>query len=587
VSVRTYHLAGAHDLFVAVTAPDGPAPARRAVVVCPPFGYEHVCAQRTIRTLAERLAARGHTTVQFDPAGRRNSGCRAVGADESTAWVASAVMAVQHARPLASEGVVLVGLRMGSLVAAAAAQQVDADALVVLDPAPNGRRHLRELRSLQLMGVAPSELVDDPGGLNLLGDSLSSATVAAIDRLDLGRIGPRRHQLVIARAGHAGSERLVTAWRDAGADVEAVADATLGEVYVLGAERSVVPADAVARVVDFVDRVPTAQVHSTGEAPVEVPSIEPVPGVVERVVAVGSPVLRGVWCEPAAPSAPSRGVLFVNNGAHAEPGPANAWVEWGRRLAADGVPSLRVSVRGAGHSDDDERADVGPRPVDAFYRPSFGADSRVAAAEVARRVGGDVVVAGLCGSSVSGMDLAIASPVVSGALAISPPLDFVPLLRRRPSAMTPAFGPSVRWFDTTVLGEKVGRHLPDRAWGVLAALRLAPTPASAPLRVARTGVPVVVVGPPEELLVWLPRSKRAMRRLLRHPLARVLVADEFDHAMFRDAGRAAAGDVLRALVCDGLDGVDRVVAEGTQASSSRSASSAGDHAIASLRAVAS
>ena len=197
--VRTYHVAGAeHDLFVACTSPVGRP--RRAVVVCPPFGYEHVCAQRAIRVLAERLAARGHVTVQFDPAGRRNSGLRGMVADETTAWIASAVMAVQYASTLADDGVVLVGMRMGSLVAAAAAAEVDADALVLLDPAPNGRRHLRELRSLQLMGVAGSDLDDDPGGVNLLGDSLSSETARAGDRPS----GPRGHRTVgrcVARGG--------------------------------------------------------------------------------------------------------------------------------------------------------------------------------------------------------------------------------------------------------------------------------------------------------------------------------------------------------------------------------------------------
>lgn len=588
--VRTLHLAGDdHDLFVACTSPAGRA--RRAVVVCPPFGYEHVCAQRTIRVMSERLAELGHVTVQFDPAGRRNSGRRNVGVDETTAWIASAVMAVQYAATLADE-VVLVGMRMGSLVATAAAEQVGAEAVVLFDPAPNGRRHLRELRSLQLMGVAGSELVDDPGGVNLLGESLSSATVAAIDRLDLGRMTPPAHTLMVARPGHAGSERLATAWREAGAEVELVDDPALGDVYVLGAERAVVPVDAVARVVDFVERVAGAAVHPPVGRPAEVASIEAVPGVIEQVVAVGDPVLRGVWCAPAEGASADRAVLFVNNGAHAEPGPANAWVDWGRQLAAQGIASLRVSVRGAGHSDDDDRADAGPRPVDAFYRPSFGVDGRVAAAELRRRASSDVVVAGLCGSSVSGMDLAVATPFVVGVLAISPPLAFVPLVPRRPTATAAAFRPLVRWLDTTELGEKVGRHLPDRVWGALAAVHLLPTPASAPLRVAGLGVPIVVLGPPEELQVWLPKARRAMRRLLRHPLARVLVGDEFDHAMFRDRGRDAAGAVLTALVTDGLAGVDRVVTDAFdsargQASSSRSASSAADQAIASLRAVAS
>lgn len=588
--VTTFHLAGAVDVLVAAHWPDGDP--RRAVVVCPPFGYDHVCAQHTLRELASLVADQGDVALLYDPAGRRGSGMRGVGTDELDAWVASAVAVARHAATLATDGVVLLGVRTGSMVASLAAASVTDDGglrspLVLVDPTPVGKRHLRELRSLQLMGVASADLPGDPGGSSILGEPLTAATADALAAVDLGAVAPPcDHCLVVSRPGHAGADRLVEAW-SSGCVVEHHHDPGLAEMFVLGAERSVVPVDTLRRVVHFVADVPMPSGHrpqpDAGRLgvshPVVAASITAAPGAVESVVAIGgdaSPVLRGVWCEPEGGRAPGgRAVLFVNNGAHAESGPACAWTRWARELAAAGMPSMRISVRGLGQSDDTGEQRVFARPSDRFYLDGFLDDIEVAVGEVRRRGAREVVLVGLCSSAMAVLDVAghasAADLGVVGVLAISPPLDVVPagpLRRRRVRSTRRANQRLLRWFDTTVLGEKVSRRMPVVGWRVLAALRLAATPASAPLTVARNGVAVVVLGPPEELLRWLPRSPRTTRALARHPLARTVVSHGMDHALFRDDARVEAGRLLAALVQGGLDAVDRLLADAEAVSGS-------------------
>ena len=47
--------------------------ARAGVVLCPPLGYEYVCAHRTIRHLAEALAAAGFCVLRVDYDGTGDS----------------------------------------------------------------------------------------------------------------------------------------------------------------------------------------------------------------------------------------------------------------------------------------------------------------------------------------------------------------------------------------------------------------------------------------------------------------------------------------------------------------------------------
>ena len=209
-------------------------------------------------------------------------------------------------------------------------------------------------------------------------------------------------------------------------------------------------------------------------------------------------------------------------------------------------------------------------------------------AEVCRRGAHEVVLVGLCSSAMAVLDVAghtrAVEAGVAGVLAISPPLDVVPpgpLRRRRLRSSRRANQRLLGWFDATVLGEKVSRRMPLVGWRVLAGLRLAATPASAPLAVARNGVAVVVLGPPEELLRWLPRSQRTKRALARHPLARTVVAHGMDHALFRDKARAEAGRLLDALVRGGLDAVDRVLADADAAADGGQTSAACSTAVVS------
>src|SRR5579859_8015384 len=101
----------------------GSADPELGIVLCSPHGYEELCVHRHWRDLAQDLSAHGLPTIRFDYPGTGDS----VDDDETPArveaWIGSICRAVQVLRDLSGiDRVALVGLRMGALLATAAAE---------------------------------------------------------------------------------------------------------------------------------------------------------------------------------------------------------------------------------------------------------------------------------------------------------------------------------------------------------------------------------------------------------------------------------------------------------------------------------
>ena len=172
------------SLFGLATVPDD-GRASGAVVFCPPTSLEGVCARRTFAILADELAAAGILTLRFDNDGTGDS----VGSDEDpdrvASWLHGVHQAVDFVRGAGAAKVVVVGMRLGATLAAAAMSgKADApggpiDGLVLWDPCASGRAYLRAQRALHAFSLEDGST--DDGSIEAPGVVYSPETVAALE----------------------------------------------------------------------------------------------------------------------------------------------------------------------------------------------------------------------------------------------------------------------------------------------------------------------------------------------------------------------------------------------------------------------
>ncbi len=65
-----YFSSGEHSLFAWLHLPEIKPSADLGLLVCKPFGYEALCAHRSIRTFAEMAAGAGLPAMRFDLSGQ-------------------------------------------------------------------------------------------------------------------------------------------------------------------------------------------------------------------------------------------------------------------------------------------------------------------------------------------------------------------------------------------------------------------------------------------------------------------------------------------------------------------------------------
>lgn len=182
-------LYGAHD-----AASPGMGPPR-AAVLCNPWGIEHIEAHRTIRQLAFDLARAGIHALRFDYYGTGDSGGE-IREGEPDGWREDVLAAIEEACEIAGvERVVLIGLRMGASIAAAAAARRPEliESLVLWDPLDGGD-YLAELRARGERRGGSARALARPaetgGGFELLGFVVDAALADRFATGDLALPAP-------------------------------------------------------------------------------------------------------------------------------------------------------------------------------------------------------------------------------------------------------------------------------------------------------------------------------------------------------------------------------------------------------------
>ena len=500
------------------------------VLVLPPLGYAYWSSHRTLRVLAERLAAAGNTVLRFDYEGTGDSSGDQWEGDRVASWRASVAAGSRELRELGCRRLVLVGVRLGGTLALLDAAALGADAVVAWEPVAVGRRYVRELRMLA-MAVPESESRCVAGTLAAGGVVFTPQTLEDIGKLALTEIdsAPAPRVLLV---GAAADTELLERLSALGAVAEQrIADG--GQALEVPAEGATVPAAVLDAISDWIgpDSGPRQGPHRGGATEARI--VHNGHALTEEVVALGASRLVAIVTEQPGLPARAQTVVLLNPGSETHVGPGRAWVEYARELADAGHRAVRVDWRGWGESPDDGLAPG--RPYDAH-----GVDDTVEIIRALRERGNEhLVLVGLCAGAWVAMRAVLREPV-DGVIAINPQLYWKPghpVFARNAESILQRTGARRR----EALGARYG------VWSALDMLGQRSWPARWLDDLVAAGTPIAMLfaGRDEGLKFLEARVSRRLASATRSGVLHVADIPGIDHAMHRAWARGAVVAAIR------------------------------------------
>jgi alpha-beta hydrolase superfamily lysophospholipase len=390
-----------------------PATGGRGVVVVGAHGYEDLCSRVTLRSLADGLASAGLPTLRIDPRDTGDAADLAADADRVAAWTADTIAALRWMRETVGVSeIVLVGLRVGALVATAAALDFgEVDRLVLLAPPANGRALRRELSILARLVEGTGGAAHGDGAVEIAGFRLEAATLERLAAIDLTALprAPAHDVLLVGDVGSAAFGRLVGALETTGAAVST--QPFEGYARMMCDPTASEPAleMAAALIARLARDLPAATV-----APVKLAAARLVgDGWIEERLVFGDG-LAGVLCLPTMPQTPRRSAIWLNSGRNHHIGWARQTVDLSRRLARSGVAVLRMDLAGIGDSPAHAHT-----PPTALYHDVGRADVVAAIEEMARHGLVRPWVIGACSGAYQAFHTAVDDPRIAGIVLIN------------------------------------------------------------------------------------------------------------------------------------------------------------------------
>lgn len=536
-------------LFGWLDHPDGGA-ASVGVLLCPPIGAEAIAAHRALRRLALQLAAAGFSVLRPDYDGTGDSAGDANDPDRVGAWVDSVAAAAALLSAAGATRICAVGMRLGANLAAAVAERVPLEALVLWDPCASGASFMREQLALsgQIGGDSRDGAIDAPDRYYAAATAEQIRTALPPLRVPAGvgqALALVRSDRPVPKALRAALTAPAVEWGDA-----------VGQHALIGVpvEAAVLPDEAIGEIVAWLRRVavppPARAPGGPPSAPVAASCAQlTLPSgrrLTERGVRLGPAGLFGVAAEPEHATSDTV-VVFVNVANERHLGPDRGWVRLARELAGEGLRSVRLDLSGVGDSPSHPGQER-----DVVYARQWLTDLPDVVEALAPA---PVVLVGLCSGAYSAIECALSSRV-RAVCAINPVLDIDWLAR-----------PSRLWCeDRRALRVMPGplrrlavRHqrVADWTWRALREAIAWREPAEVLARVVRRDTDVLLIVSPQDAhafrrtllwravgLPWLERTGRL----------RFEVLDTLDHAVDRVAGREAALKAIATHVVDRCSG---------------------------------
>jgi alpha-beta hydrolase superfamily lysophospholipase len=510
------------------------------VLVIGPIAYEYWTSYRSVRVLAERLAAEGHLVLRLDLRGMGDSSGNLWDPARLRAWSDDIATGVAELRARGAEHITVVGLRLGGLLAARVAPALGADRVVAWLPVASGRRYARELRLLSVDAPEGETTVAGPDARFFAGTVLSSELLNDLAALSADGITDAcAATLVIDRAEQPTSEPFVAAIRATGGQVEERLLEGAEHMLDQPTEYATVPTGHIDVITGWLADVGSddAGLADRGFDAGATLTESGVP-VVEEVIRLGPTRLVAIETRPASGGSSGETVVFLNTGSEHHVGSGRVWVELARRLAARGKTALRVDFRGFGDSPDDGYAPG--RPYDAHTIE----DVRTIAEALHARGDRKVVLVGICAGAWVALRECWTLPI-AGVVAFNPQLYWQPgdpveatmvETRRRRTAE--------RQRD-----ERLGRR---GVWNALDAFGIRPAAARWLDRIAQSPFPVHFLYEREDDGIDYLRYRlgRRTRAATEHGALVVRELDGLDHPMHRQWRRFEALAAIEAMLDD-------------------------------------
>ena len=430
--------------------PGSAALRQRAVLLCPPFGWDDMCSYRSRRDWAEQLALGGYPTLRLDLPGSGDSAGGPSDPHQLDAWTRALTSASQWLlENTPALQVTAIGIGLGGMVAYRACMEgAPITELVLWNVPSRGRTLVRELRAFSAMEVA---YIPDPasadveveqrrpqdGAIVTNGYLLSAETVADLEALELTELEagslPARRALLLGRDGLKADKRLrevlersdvaVTVQDGAGygammiepqdarppTAVFALVDSWLGEGETQAPDRDAsIGAEATPPAT-------AAAISTRKDIQLSCDGVE----MRETPVYMHGPdgLLFGILTEPLGERRELCAVL-MNAGPQRRTGPNRMWVEIARRWAAQGVPTLRFDLSGMGDSDGDAASLV---HVASLYARAYIGQARVALDMLGERGLPDrFLILGLCAGAYWSTHAALEDERIGTVVMLNP-----------------------------------------------------------------------------------------------------------------------------------------------------------------------
>lgn len=323
--------------------------ARGGIVICPPLGKEHVDTYRGLKLLAQELCGRGFAVLRFDYRGTGDS-AGPVGSDTAlTDYRDSIRDAVGYLRASGVARVGLIGLRMGAMLAAGVARDIEGLAAVVLwDPVVDGRRYLREQRALYKITVGEDAV--DVHRESILGTTFSPESALTLKTMRMPEsLGVAVPTFVVTRSEWAAEPK-----------IKALVDSMDCESASVGGQPEYVepvtfvvkiPVSTLVLIADWLHRA-----MPDGDDPVvpairrqaEVAHLPDGRAIVETLDELGPNRLFAIRTALRGAAVDTPTLLIHNTACEHRVGSGRVWTDTAREFAGDGLAAVRYDRRGTG-----------------------------------------------------------------------------------------------------------------------------------------------------------------------------------------------------------------------------------------------